>query len=881
MMNVSRLLFARSRRRRAPLAVLLCILLSGLLPFATPGVAQAQAPGIDGSLNVTAAGTVVNLYTSLVSASGRTVTVSNISQLENAALGNVSQGSILLIYQATGATINTSNASPAPATYGGGVYGTVTTANGAGNYEFVTVASVSGNTITLESNCGTLLHTYATPAQVVRVPQYSSVTVAAGGSITGLAWNGATGGVIAMDVTGTLTLNNTSGSIVATGLGFRGATGYANTGQSAMGANLGTVFNYVFSGETGDSLASALGGVKGEGIAGGGTDYGTTYDTNDTSRYGRGAPANGGGGGDGHNSGGGGGSNYGPAGAAWYGAGVEDTAYDAYYSNANGENPSRAADPGYNGMIAGANPKGGGRGGYSFGYAGAFYPNGDDGRRPVGGLGGHPLTTSPAPGTSVGYMGGGGGSGDSNGGDTLNGYTFTSSGGNGGGLVLINVGTPTGTPETFSGGTIAGSGTIVAQGQVGGNSYEDGAGGGGAGGSVIVVGSVTGTVAGINVAGGAGGSEANQATSSEAEGPGGGGQGGYISAPVTTATLTGGAEGTTDAPTSVTSTGAGATGAAPGFLAYGATQGAAGFSDTVQTTIANACQTPILGAVKSSTVVSNGDRSYTATYTVLLQNYGDSALGSVTATDVLSTTFPSPATFSIATAPTVSATTGGATATASTTYDGYSNAANELLITTGTMPIGSTLTITFKVRFIPNSTGSITYNNQVTASGTGTSTGTANGVVTTFASNNGNSPCATTASPEDTYTAGCGNAVTPTAVIGEPTIAKTVRNLTTGESSGLTADTASPGNTLQYTLSFTNSTGGTLTGVSFKDSVPTNTTYVSSACGSLATGITACSAVYTPPVVGPPAVAGYVTWTLTGTMANAAVQTVTMNVTVN
>jgi uncharacterized repeat protein (TIGR01451 family) len=877
-MKESRWSFAESRRRRAPLALLLCVTLSGILPFATPGVARAAAPGVDGALTVSAAGTVVNLYTQLVSASGRTVVVSSISQLENAALGNVGPGSVLLLYQATGATINTSNASPAPATYGGGVYGTVTAAGGAGNYEFVTVASVSGNTITLASSCATLLHAYTSSAQVVRVPQYSSVTVAAGGSITGLAWNGATGGVIAMNVSGALTLNNTSGSIVATGIGFRGATGYANAGTSSNSTYIGTVFNYVFSGETGDNLSTALGGVKGEGVAGGGSDYGTIYDTNDVSRYGRGAPANGGGGGDGHNSGGGGGANYGASGAAWYGAGLEDTAYDAYYSNANAENPSRAADPGYNGMIASANAKGGGRGGYSFGYSGAFYPNGDDGRRPVGGLGGHPLTSSAAPATSVAYMGGGGGSGDSNGGDTQNGYSFTSSGGNGGGLVLINVGT-SGTT-----GSISGSGTIVSQGAAGNGSSEDGAGGGGAGGSVVVVlgSSGTGKVAGINVAGGAGGTETNPSGNEEAEGPGGGGQGGYISAPVTTATITGGVEGTTpQAPLSVTSMGASNTGASPGFLAYGATQGTTGYSDTAQTTIANACQSPVLGAVKSSTVVSNGDRSYTATYTVLLQNYGDSALGSVTASDVLSTTFPSPATYSIAAAPTVSATSGGATATASTTYDGYSSAANELLITTGTMPIGSTITITFKVKFLPNANGSLTYNNQVTANASGTS-GTANGIATSYLSNDGNSPCATTASPEDGYgTTTCGNAVTPVTVIGEPTIQKTVQNLTTGEASGLTADTAKPGNTLQYTLSFTNTTGGTLTGVSFKDSVPANTTYVSSACGSLATGITACSATYTPPVVGPPAVAGYVTWTLTGTMANAATQTVTMNVTVN
>jgi uncharacterized repeat protein (TIGR01451 family) len=855
--------FATAQRRRiARLWLVAFCVFAGVQMVAFPQVAQAATPGIDGALTVSGASTIVNLYTQLVSASGRTVVVSSISQLENAALGNVGPGSVLMLYQAAGATVSTSNASPAPATYGGGTFGTVTAYGSSGDYEFVTVSSVSGNTITLAPSCNTLLHTYSSQAQVIRVPQYSSVTVGAGGSITGSAWNGLTGGVVAMFVSGTLTLNNTSGSILASGIGFRGATWYANAGTSSNATYLGKVFNYVFASdsETGDNLSTALAAEMGEGIEGGGSDYGTTYDSTNGSRYGRGAPANGGGGGDGHNSGGGGGANaLNGSSSIWYGAGLEDAAYAAYYSNSNSENPSRAADPGNTAMVSTTNA-GGGRGGYSFGYAGAFYPAGDDGRRPVGGLGGHPVPSSAASTISQVFMGGGGGSGDSNGGNSLVGGAG-SSGGNGGGLVVLNV------------GSVAGSGTIAANGLAGQSSYEDGAGGGGAGGSVVVI-SGSGSVYGISANGGAGGSETQQGSSSEAEGPGGGGGGGYIAAAVGGggSSIAGGVEGTTDAPLSVTSMGASATGASPGFLAYGATKGYPGLKDTTPTAIANACQSPVLGAVKSSSVVSNGDRSYTATYTVVLQNYGDSSLGSVTASDVLSAAFPAPATFSIAAAPTVSGTTGGATATANASFDGYSSSANELLISSAAMPIGSTITISFKVKFIPNANGSLTYNNQVSASGTGTS-GTANTYTTSYLSNNGNSPCAATASPEAGYgVTTCGNAVTPTAVIGEPTIQKTVRNLTTNESSGLTADIALPGQTLQYTLSFTNTTGAALTGVSFRDTIPTNTTYVSAACGTLASGITACSAAYAAPIV---------TWTLTGTLANGATQIVTLNVTVN
>ncbi|MBD5603920.1 MAG: hypothetical protein IAI48_02325, partial [Candidatus Eremiobacteraeota bacterium] len=388
--------------------------------------ADAGTAGINGTVNVSAANTVVNLYDVAVSASGRTIVTTNIANLQNAALGPVGPGSVLLVYQAQGATIDSSNTV---------TYGNVTAYNGAGYYEFVTVGSVSGNTITIAASCNALAHTYGATTQIVRVPQYQTLTVAAGASITATAWNGSTGGIVAFDVAGNLTL---SGSIVTTGQGFRGAVTYANSGAS-FGA-VPRVTAYV-TGQTGAQLASALAAEKGESIAG----NGTAYDASFGGRYGRGAPANGGGGGDGHNAGGGGGSN-GDNGLTWSGQGLEDTAYDAFYSNANLLNPSGAADPGYGSMKSGS---GGGRGGYTYGLPlGSGFA--DDGRRPVGGLGGRPMNYSGGAASRV-FFGGGGGAGDQNNGGG-------GSGGNGGGIVLLNV------------GSVSGAGSIVASGAAGGTS---------------------------------------------------------------------------------------------------------------------------------------------------------------------------------------------------------------------------------------------------------------------------------------------------------------------------------------------------------------------------------------------------------------------------
>ena len=102
---------------------------------------------------------------------------------------------------------------------------------------------------------------------------------------------------------------------------------------------------------------------------------------------------------------------------------------------------------------------------------------------------------------------------------------------------------------------------------------------------------------------------------------------------------------------------------------------------------------------------------------------------------------------------------------------------------------------------------------------------------------------------------------------------KTVQNITTGESTAGTTDNASPGDVLQYALSFTNTTSVPISSFKFTDPTPTNTTYVSGACGTLPSGVTSCA------VAGPAAGAvGTVTWTFGGTIAPGSTVTATMRV---
>ncbi len=525
--------------------------------------------GVDGALTVNVASTVVNQYAVLsanAAAGASTLTVSAIADLNSGSFGNLAAGDLLLVIEMQGATISTTNDA---------TYGTVTALNNAGRHEFVTVASTAGNVITIDTSCQTgLRFAYTSGAagrtQVVRVPQLTSLTISGAGSIVAPAWDGTRGGVVAVHVRDTATVNGAG--IDVSGRGFRGGATDNNTSNGV------TLYR---------SNADDDGSEKGESIAGDGARYDSTFN----GRYSRGAPANGGGGGDGHNAGGGGGAN-GSSGATWTGQGVMDGAVVGA--------AAWALDPGY---IANGNARttssGGGRGGYTFSGSdqdaltvgpGAAAWAGDS-RREVGGLGGRPVANDPAGGRL--FLGGGGGAGDGNNG-------VAGVGGAGGGLVYVLA------------NAVAGTGTIQANGAAGGNSNGnpgDAPGGGGGGGTVVIRTNALGAVV-VQANGGAGGNQ-TLAANLEAEGPGGGGGGGYIalSGGNTTRSATGAANGTTNR--AVLSE----------FPSNGATSGAAGEPNARVTTV------PMCITADLSIAVTDGQATdvpgTSITYTITVTNTND------------------------------------------------------------------------------------------------------------------------------------------------------------------------------------------------------------------------------------------------------------------
>jgi uncharacterized repeat protein (TIGR01451 family) len=112
-----------------------------------------------------------------------------------------------------------------------------------------------------------------------------------------------------------------------------------------------------------------------------------------------------------------------------------------------------------------------------------------------------------------------------------------------------------------------------------------------------------------------------------------------------------------------------------------------------------------------------------------------------------------------------------------------------------------------------------------------------------------------------------------TVVAASNGVIKTVANVTQGGTPS-TQNTANPGDTLQYTLTYTNQTGIALQNFAMQDATPANTTFVSASCVTpLPSGITACT-VTSPSVGG----TGNVSWTYSGALANGGVASFVLRV---
>ena len=577
----------------------------------------------------------------------------------------ISTGDLLLVIQMQDADINASNNSA----YGDGLNAGsgYTALNQTGLYEYVTATGpVAAGSLPIQG-AGTgngLFNSYRTRAyvagtngqstfQVIRVPQYSAATIAAATTVAAPAWNGSTGGVVVMDVAGTLSID---GTVDVNGLGFRGGMGRQLTGGAGANTDYRTL------------ATNAANASKGEGIAGtprymnspaafngAPVQVDTTIEGYPNGSYGRGAPGNAGGGGtDGEtasnqmNSGGGGGSNYGS----------------------------------------------GGKGGNSW-----------NNFLPVGGEGGS-LITGLAYNRVV--MGGGGGAGTTNNGTSDN-TTYTdppgnactsangacSSGAPGGGLVILRA-------KLF-----AGSGSVSARGADAYNVANDSGGGGGAGGSIILYSQIGGAINAF-VDGGDGGNAWRTGGTAmiDRHGPGGGGGGGFLAySPQTGFAVNASFDGGLSGKTTTLNDNYGSTSADGGIYIFD--------YPIVPGLLSGAQCLPALTISKATTTPTISGLPGTATYSISVTNSGTTTAEQV----VISDTLPGvPALFTNASAaPTISYNPNSAPCNTSrtSTADAATGISNPAW-SSWDIPAGCAVSLSFNVT-IPAGTVPTTYQNPATA----------------------------------------------------------------------------------------------------------------------------------------------------------------------
>jgi hypothetical protein len=260
-------------------------------------LSQAETPdtfgigsGRDGDFTAPAGATVVNSYAPITTVSAG-ATQLTIGAVQGAAAGFVADD-LVLVWHTTGLAAVS------------GVQTAIALAGDVGAYEFARVKSVAAGVVTVTNPLSGAAR-FATGSQLVRVPEYRTLTVGAGASVTPYAWDGSSGGIVVLFAT--VTVAN-AGAIRADASGFRGG-GIENAAVQPGCTSLDNWSNAV-------PVATCGGAHKGEGL------FPSAYAVANLAApgagpamtYGRGNYANGAGGGDAHNSGGGGGGHAGVGG---------------------------------------------------------------------------------------------------------------------------------------------------------------------------------------------------------------------------------------------------------------------------------------------------------------------------------------------------------------------------------------------------------------------------------------------------------------------------------------------------------------------------------------------------------------------------------------
>lgn len=396
----------RLRRLATSVFLLLTTVSSqGLLLLLTPNskvaaqTAQLCAtPGKDGPATPTG---VVNTYypgTASASAGATSITVGTAA----GATTPIAVGDLLLVIQMQDAAINSDNTTA----YGDNTTGSgVSNINNSGLYEYVVATNAvatGGGTLNIQgrgTNNG-LINSYTNANfgtqgqrrfQVVRVPQYSSVSSL--NNVTANTWNGTTGGIVAVDVAGSLS----GGTIDVSGRGFRGGGG-----RGLRGGTGGTGTDYR------NLATNNFHGAKGEGIAG-------------TPRY------------------------------VFNGTSVDNTAVEGYVNGSTARGAPGNAGGGGTDSNPAANDQNSGGGGGSNGGAGGRGGNSWSANTTVGGLGGAVVNNA----VNRVVLGGGGGAGSTNDSTGIPNGGVASSGAAGGGIVMVRTGSLSGNSTINANGAAA------------------------------------------------------------------------------------------------------------------------------------------------------------------------------------------------------------------------------------------------------------------------------------------------------------------------------------------------------------------------------------------------------------------------------------------
>ncbi|HEY1200460.1 MAG TPA: hypothetical protein VGE79_05745, partial [Niastella sp.] len=186
---------------------------------------------------------------------------------------NIANGDMVLIIQMQGAEFNSANGDNyGDGVTGGDASGYLTSNLVAGTFEYNIVSAYNSGTglvtlsYALANNYFTRAYSASSGAQnyqLIRVPRYYDFTINNNRSVTGTAWNGQAGGVIVLEATNTFTFGNSSSTINANALGYRGGGGKNFTGASTSLTNTDYRWNSPVT-----TSGNSTGGAKGEGIAG-------------------------------------------------------------------------------------------------------------------------------------------------------------------------------------------------------------------------------------------------------------------------------------------------------------------------------------------------------------------------------------------------------------------------------------------------------------------------------------------------------------------------------------------------------------------------------------------------------------------------------------